>query len=113
VGYSETLQISIISSLAGVLLSQVARCRHISYSERKMAMEEKIRQYLATLIDRFDLLGNDDELITTMFLDSIQALQLVSFVEKEFGIQVEAEEIDIDNFHTVNALANLIRRKRQ
>jgi len=35
----------------------------------------------------------------------------VAFVEKEFGITVQDEDLDLDNFRTVNAIARLIARK--
>jgi methoxymalonate biosynthesis acyl carrier protein len=41
------------------------------------------------------------------------AMQLVMFVEKEFGIIVEDEDLDIDNFRSVNAIAGLVERKQQ
>jgi len=33
------------------------------------------------------------------------------FVEKEFHIHVENEDLEIDNFKSVNAIANLVERK--
>ena len=79
-----------------------------------MAMEqdkEKIRRFLTTLTGFFDLEDGMD-LINNRIIDSIHALQLVSFVEKEFGIDVSGEELDRDNFYSVNAIANFIQRKR-
>ena len=32
-------------------------------------------------------------------------MQLVAFVEKEFGITVADEDLDLDNFRTVDAIA--------
>jgi acyl carrier protein len=87
----------------------------MNYSEGKTVMEqdkEKIRQFLTTLTGFFDLEDGMD-LINGRIIDSIQALQLVSFLEREFGIEVSGEELDIDNFYSVNAIANFIQRKRQ
>jgi acyl carrier protein len=39
------------------------------------------------------------------------AMQLVLFVEQEFKISIENEDLEIDNFNTINALVNLIERK--
>jgi acyl carrier protein len=38
-------------------------------------------------------------------------MQLVLFVESEFGFTVEDNDLDIENFRTLNAMAALIERK--
>lgn len=44
-------------------------------------------------------------------LDSIDALELVLGVEKEFGIKVQDEEVGVKAFASVNALCEFIRAK--
>jgi acyl carrier protein len=39
-------------------------------------------------------------------------MQLVTFVEKGFDISVENQDLDLDNFRTINALTSLILRKK-
>jgi methoxymalonate biosynthesis acyl carrier protein len=39
-------------------------------------------------------------------------MQLVMFVEKEFALKVHDDDLDIDNFRSVNALLGLVKRKR-
>jgi len=38
-------------------------------------------------------------------------LRLVSFVEDKYGIELEAHETGIEDFDTIDAIANLIERK--
>jgi methoxymalonate biosynthesis acyl carrier protein len=38
-------------------------------------------------------------------------MQLVLFVEKEFGIQIENEDLELHNFQSVNAISQLVARK--
>jgi acyl carrier protein len=38
-------------------------------------------------------------------------MQLVLFIEKEFSIKVENEDLDYDNFRTLNAIVGFIERK--
>ena len=45
-------------------------------------------------------------------IDSTGVLELVSFVEGEYGITVADEDIVPANFDTINALAGFISRKR-
>jgi acyl carrier protein len=44
-------------------------------------------------------------------LDSIDALELVLGVEKEFGIKVQDEEVGVRAFASVDALSDFIRQK--
>jgi acyl carrier protein len=39
-------------------------------------------------------------------------MQLVNFVEKEFGVTVADEDLDLDNFRTLAAMDALVERKR-
>jgi acyl carrier protein len=54
----------------------------------------------------------DTPLRTSGILDSIATLNLVSFIEREFGIQVEAHETGIDNFDRIRDIVAFIERKR-
>lgn len=52
-------------------------------------------------------------LFTTGILDSIATLKLVAFLEKEFGITVEAHEADAQNLDTLDDIARLVAAKRR
>jgi acyl carrier protein len=39
------------------------------------------------------------------------AVQLVTFLERTFGIDVEMEDLEIENFKSVNAAAAFVQRK--
>jgi acyl carrier protein len=47
----------------------------------------------------------DDDLLQQGILDSLGILQLVAFIEQQFGIQVPDEGVVFENFFSVNALA--------
>ena len=51
-------------------------------------------------------------LITGGVLDSIGTLKLVVFLERRFGVVVEAHEAGIDHLDSVAAIAALIDRNR-
>lgn len=44
-------------------------------------------------------------------LDSIDALELVLGIEKEFGIKVQDEEVGVKAFSSVNALCEFVETK--
>jgi acyl carrier protein len=57
-------------------------------------------------------LGDADDFFASGLVSSLFAMQLVLFVEKEFGIKVANEDLDLKNFRTVEAISNFVARKR-
>ena len=41
------------------------------------------------------------------------AVQLIAYLEQEFGIKVGNKDLDINNFHSVNKMVSFVERKRQ
>lgn len=77
-------------------------------------MEEtkvRVKAFLARYLQNYDL-PDDQDIFSLGFINSLFAMQLVLFVEKEFGIEIDNADLDIDNFHTVNAIAALVEHKR-
>lgn len=58
-----------------------------------------------------NVLDNEAALIEGGIIDSMSLIALVNFMEETFGIKVSEEELDIENFKTVNALADYINQK--
>jgi len=54
----------------------------------------------------------DTDLFATGGMSSMFALQLVIFLEKRFGVAIDGEDLHLDNFRTVNAMAGLVHRLR-
>ena len=50
----------------------------------------------------------DTELLKSKHVNSLFALQIVAFVEKEFKIKLKRKEISEKNFHSINAIAELV-----
>ena len=53
----------------------------------------------------------DDDYFDLGLADSLFALELVTFVEHRFGITVEVEDLDLDNFRTARRLSGFIAAK--
>ncbi len=70
----------------------------------------KIRAFLAGFFHSADL-QDEQDFFALGFVNSLFAMQLVLFVEKEFGIAVENEDLNIDNFKSIAAIARLVERK--
>ena len=76
-----------------------------------MEIKAEIKQFLAQFFQNYDL-QDDEDIFALGFVNSLFAMQLVLFVEKSFDISIENEDLDLDNFRTINALTRLIQRKK-
>ena len=54
---------------------------------------------------------DDDDIFAMGFVNSLFAMQLVMFIEKEFGLAIEDEDLNIDNFRTINTITELVLGK--
>jgi methoxymalonate biosynthesis acyl carrier protein len=75
-----------------------------------MENKERIRAFL-TRFFRDHALGDDEDIFATGYVNSMFAMQLVQFVEGEFGVAVENDDLELDNFRSLNAIAALVERK--
>ena len=75
---------------------------------------KKIREYIFDNYlfteDENDL-KNDDSFMEKGIIDSTGILEVVTFIEEEFGFKVEDEELVPENLDSVNNLAAFIQRK--
>ena len=72
----------------------------------------KIKKFLSKHFQNYDL-RDDQDIFALGFVNSLFAMQLVLFVEKEFQISIEDQDLELENFRSVTALANLVERKSQ
>lgn len=59
---------------------------------------------------RIDNLSYDTELISDGYIDSFSMVGVLIFVEKRFGIEVPDRDATPDNFNTVRAIAELVKK---
>jgi acyl carrier protein len=57
-------------------------------------------------------LDDDESLDRAHIVDSVRTLELLLFVEEQFGITVENDEAVPENFDTVSNIVAFIERKR-
>ncbi len=70
----------------------------------------KIRDFLGQFIGGAEI-DPDEDLFASGLVNSLFAMQLVLFVEKEFGIQVANQDLDIENFKSLNAIVGFVDGK--
>jgi methoxymalonate biosynthesis acyl carrier protein len=73
-------------------------------------IQAKTRAFLIRYIQDSNF-QNDQDIFEMGFVNSLFAMQLVLFVESEFAISLDSDDLDIDNFRTVQAITDLVQRK--
>ena len=74
-------------------------------------IKEKTRAFLFRFV-RTQALPDNEDFFAAGMVNSLFAMQLVLFVEKEFGVKVTNEDLDLKNFRTVEAISGFVARKR-
>ena len=80
-------------------------------------MEENITKIRAFIFDNFLFDANDEDLkndasfLEEGIIDSTGVLELIDWLEEEFGMSVEDEELIPENLDSVNLLSAFIAKK--
>jgi acyl carrier protein len=79
----------------------------------KTTIEQKIKQFIETKSPtvRQGKLLNTDSLLDNNIIDSMGFLDLVTFVESEFDITVEDDELMTENFDSIDSITEFINAK--
>ncbi|HEV8384275.1 MAG TPA: acyl carrier protein [Candidatus Acidoferrales bacterium] len=78
-------------------------------------VKQKLHNFILTEFLPGESPGNlrdDTPLRTSGILDSLATLRLVSFVEEQFGIAVEAHEAGVENFDRIADIAAFVAAKQ-
>lgn len=74
-------------------------------------IEQKIREFLGQHVPAHALEQNLD-LFQGGFVNSLFAVQLVLFVEKEFQVRLGRDDLKLENFRNSQTLAELVHQAR-
>lgn len=75
-----------------------------------MDTKQKIREFVGRFFRGHEL-SDDEDMFATGYVNSMFAMQLVQFVEQTFGVVVESDDLELDNFRSVDAIAAFVARK--
>jgi acyl carrier protein len=78
------------------------------------ALKAQVRQYVMDnlVMGTQELeLGDDDSFMEQHLIDSFGVVELVTFVEKTFGIKVQDSEMVPDNLDSMNAVVRYLQHK--
>jgi acyl carrier protein len=56
-------------------------------------------------------LAHDEDLIRQGLVDSVGVLQIISFIEQTFHKRIADDAITVENFRSIDAIANLVARQ--
>lgn len=77
----------------------------------KQNTTSKIKTFLAQQFPMTKNVSNDEPLLKNGLIDSLGILDLVTFVENEFGIAVSDEDLLPENFGSIHSLTNFVQQK--
>ncbi|MCK4258238.1 MAG: natural product biosynthesis carrier protein [Halanaerobiales bacterium] len=75
-----------------------------------MTITEKVRKFLGRFFKKHEL-NEEEDIFALGFVNSLFAMQLVLFLEKEFDITVDTADLDLDNFKTINKIVEFVEKK--
>jgi len=74
-------------------------------------IKQTLRDFLLASINIADL-DDEDNLFELGIVNSLFAVQLMTFIEKTFDLEVEADDLDIENFKSLNAAGAFVMKKK-
>lgn len=66
------------------------------------------------ILERVDVpsVGDDEDIFEAGMVSSMFVMELVLFVEQSFGIDVDGDDLDFDNFRSIAAVASFVDTRR-
>ncbi len=73
-------------------------------------IKSKVRAFMGRFFRKHEL-QDDEDVFALGFVNSLFAMQMVMFLEKEFNIRIENKDLDLNNFKTINSITRLVESK--
>ena len=76
-----------------------------------MNIEQEINSYVVSELMTGNpeaALDNNEPLIDSGIVDSLGIFMLIAFLEKRFDIKIQAEDVVLENFKSVNTIKQLV-----
>jgi methoxymalonate biosynthesis acyl carrier protein len=78
-------------------------------------VRESIRTFVSNNLNNFgdDVTFTDaDNIFQSGLVNSLFAVQLIAFLEKQFGIRINNEDMNIANFSSVDRMVEFVEKKQ-
>ena len=79
-------------------------------TEEERGIKDTVKRFILSSISIANL-DDDDNLFESGIVNSLFAVQLMTFVEKTFAIEVGMDDLDIENFKSLNATTAFVLKK--
>lgn len=79
-----------------------------------MELSEKIREFIVSHLTAFEEeteFNADDNIFELGYVNSLFAIQLVTYLEQEFGIEIDNNDLDIRNFSSIVKIVEFVETK--
>ncbi len=77
-----------------------------------MNNEKIVMEFLGKYFD-VSKVNKDDNIFELGFVNSLFAMQMVSFLENEFDFEISNDELNLDNFKSINSILAFIDSKSE
>ncbi len=71
----------------------------------------RVKNLLTPYLQGYDL-KDDEDIFARGLINSLFVMQLVLYIEKEFDIVCQGEDLDMDNFRSINKINDFVSRKQ-
>jgi methoxymalonate biosynthesis acyl carrier protein len=79
-------------------------------AEQLQRVKQVLREFILDSINIRNL-GDDDDLFESGIVNSLFAVQWMTFIEKKFKIEIGVEDLDIQNFKSLNAATSFVMKQ--
>ena len=81
-------------------------------AENEKLPQDIIRNYIMENVNLQEL-DDDFDIFAAGLVNSLFAIELMTFLEKAFSIKVTMDDLDMENFKTVNSTGRFVQRKKE
>ena len=79
-----------------------------------MTTQQSIARFIsAQLLEGSREVGVDDEVVLDGTIDSLGVTRLIDYLEKEFRVTIDPQDVTIENFRSATAMAAMVAEARQ
>jgi len=79
-------------------------------------LKEKLKNFIIKEVNpdrNLEKLDDDEPLLESAIIDSLGVLKIMAFLDEEFGIDLSAEQIKLENFRDIGTICGLVETARK
>jgi len=79
-------------------------------------LKERLKKFIMTEVNpdrNLEGLGDDEPLLESAIIDSLGVLKIMAFLDEEFGIDLSAEQIKLENFKDITSICSLVEETKK